>query len=187
MIVELLMKGGENKNIMKRFLRNQKGFTLIELLIVIAVLGVLAAVVLVAIDPIEQLARGRDSGRKSSISQMGHALEAYATVNNSTYPPQATWMATLTGSGDIKIAPSAIGGGITGSPTCNTGVATNGFCYKTNNSQAVVYSNMESKAERNKGTCGGVQANTYFVYSSAAGKAGILCTEPTLGVTALLP
>ena len=46
---------------------HSRGFTLIELLIVIAVLGVLAAVVLVAIDPGQQLARGRDSGRKPSI------------------------------------------------------------------------------------------------------------------------
>jgi prepilin-type N-terminal cleavage/methylation domain-containing protein len=42
------------------------GFTLIELLIVIAILGVLAVVVLVAINPIEQLARTRDGGRLTS-------------------------------------------------------------------------------------------------------------------------
>ncbi|HLD01481.1 MAG TPA: prepilin-type N-terminal cleavage/methylation domain-containing protein, partial [Patescibacteria group bacterium] len=42
-----------------------KGFTLIELLIVIAVLGVLATIVLVAIDPLEQLSRGTDAGQKT--------------------------------------------------------------------------------------------------------------------------
>ena len=43
----------------------KKGFTLIELLIVIAILGVLAVVILVAINPQEQLARGRGGGRTS--------------------------------------------------------------------------------------------------------------------------
>lgn len=37
------------------------GFTLIELLIVMAILGVLAVVVLVAINPVQQLARTRDA------------------------------------------------------------------------------------------------------------------------------
>ena len=54
-----------------------KGFTLIELLIVIAILGVLAVVVLVAINPVQQLARTRDAGRKSSVAQIGHAVAAY--------------------------------------------------------------------------------------------------------------
>ena len=64
---------------LKSILRNfsSKGFTLIELLIVIAILGVLAAGSLVAIDPVEQLARARDSGRKSAVTQMGRALQAY--------------------------------------------------------------------------------------------------------------
>ena len=65
-----------------------KGFTLIELLIVIAVIGVLAAVILVAIDPIEQLARGRDAGRKSTNVQLGRALEAFY-ANTGSYPDPA--------------------------------------------------------------------------------------------------
>ena len=48
---------------------SRRGFTLIELLIVMAILGVLAVVVLVAINPIQQLARTRDTGRKSGVTQ----------------------------------------------------------------------------------------------------------------------
>jgi len=58
------------------------GFTLIELLVVIAILGVLAGAILVAINPLEQLARGRDAGRKSTVDELGHATQAYYTAQN---------------------------------------------------------------------------------------------------------
>ena len=41
--------------------QKKKGFTLIELLIVIGILGILAAGLQAAIDPIEQLKKGQDS------------------------------------------------------------------------------------------------------------------------------
>ena|SRR3989344_7112496 len=59
----------------------KKGFTLIELLIVMAILGVLAVVVLVAINPAEQMRRARDSGRISGAQQIGRAIQAYYTGN----------------------------------------------------------------------------------------------------------
>lgn len=55
----------------------QKGFTLIELLIVIAVLGVLAVAVLSAINPIEQINRGRDTGSRSDAEQLLSASDRY--------------------------------------------------------------------------------------------------------------
>jgi len=47
-----------------------KGFTLIELLIVIAVLGILAVAVLSAINPIEQINRGKDTASRSDAEQL---------------------------------------------------------------------------------------------------------------------
>lgn len=64
----------------------QKGFTLIELLIVIAIIGVLAAVVLIAVNPARRMAQARDTGRKNDIAQIATALEAYYT-SNVGYPP----------------------------------------------------------------------------------------------------
>lgn len=61
-------------------LRNKKGFTLIELLIVVVVLGILAVAILSAINPIEQIAKARDSSKKSDSSEMLNALERYYTT-----------------------------------------------------------------------------------------------------------
>src|SRR3989344_5778937 len=53
------------------------GFTLVELLIVIALLGVIALIVIAAINPIEQRNRARDTGMKSDASQMLSAIDRY--------------------------------------------------------------------------------------------------------------
>ena len=53
----------------------RKGFTLIELLIVIAVLSILAVAVLSAINPVEQLRKARDAGRKSDAAELLNAYE----------------------------------------------------------------------------------------------------------------
>lgn len=53
------------------------GFTMIELLIVIAVLGILAVAVLAAINPIEQINRGRDTGSRSDSEQLLSAIDRY--------------------------------------------------------------------------------------------------------------
>ena len=54
-----------------------KGFTLVELLIVIAILGIIALIVIAAINPIEQANRARDTGMKSDASQLVSAIDRY--------------------------------------------------------------------------------------------------------------
>lgn len=62
---------------------NKKGFTLIELLIVIALLGALAVGLLAAIDPFEQLKKGRDTSTRNTTSEFYNAsLRFYATNGN---------------------------------------------------------------------------------------------------------
>lgn len=54
-----------------------RGFTLIELLIVIALIGILAVALLSAINPLEQLRKGRDSARKADASELLNAIERF--------------------------------------------------------------------------------------------------------------
>lgn len=88
-------------------LLTSKGFTLIELLIVIAILGILAAGILVAVDPVDKISAANDSKVQNDISGAGRASEAYATVHSGFYP--AT-LAELESSGELKRVPVAPGG-----------------------------------------------------------------------------
>lgn len=54
-----------------------KGFTLIELLVVITLIGVLAVAVLSAINPIEQINKARDAGRRADAAQILKAIDRY--------------------------------------------------------------------------------------------------------------
>lgn len=58
--------------------RSRDGFTLIELLIVFGVIGVLTSIVLVAINPGKQLCVARNAGRKTTVREIGNALQQYA-------------------------------------------------------------------------------------------------------------
>jgi prepilin-type N-terminal cleavage/methylation domain-containing protein len=51
-----------------------KGFTLVELLVVIAIIAILAAVVLLIINPLELTRRGRDAARLSDMANLQQAI-----------------------------------------------------------------------------------------------------------------
>ena len=67
-------------------IQNYSGFTLIELIIVIAILGVLATTLLMAVNPTDQYAKAIDAKRKSELSSIQKALESYYQDNNGMYP-----------------------------------------------------------------------------------------------------
>ena len=63
--------------------KNNSGFTLIELLVVIAIIGLLASVVLVALNGAR--AKARDAKRVADLNQLDKAFELYFSSYNS-YP-----------------------------------------------------------------------------------------------------
>lgn len=64
-----------------------KGFTLIELLIVIAILGILAAAVLVAINPGKRTRQAQDAKRKNDVGALATELQGfYTSPGAGSYP-----------------------------------------------------------------------------------------------------
>ena len=182
-------------------LQANSGFTLVELLVVIAVLGVLAAGVLVAINPVEQLSRGRDSAKKTAVAELGRGLLAYQTSQNQLpdgVNGGVSWADILITAGDIKVKPSnpassTLDCSIT---TSATDGADGGYCYRRNATGAfVVFARAESLSEEDKAagtatTCPGTD-EAWIIFTSAENKVGLLCSAAngsaiTPGLTGLL-
>ncbi|MBN1262889.1 MAG: type II secretion system protein [Candidatus Pacebacteria bacterium] len=67
-----------------------RGFTLIELLVVIGVIGILAAIVLVAVNPARNFAQARDTQRRNDIYQVLNACHQFAVSNDGSFPTGIT-------------------------------------------------------------------------------------------------
>ncbi len=203
------------KRLLKGLFKNslQKGFTLIELLVVIAVLGVLATIVLLAVNPGEQLARARDTSRIAGVTQLGRALQAFYTANGGSLAkvpsgpaagPAIDWMLPMINSNDLKVEPVNPNWGtppvaaknctIVGYqnsqpvPLPNAGQ----YCYRVDllgaANNAVVYLKLESALYNNK--CPTGSPNAYGVFSTADARFGVVCnadsTEPGPGTQAFI-
>lgn len=64
----------------------EKGFTLIEILVVIGIIAILAAVVLIAINPARQFAQANDSQRNSNVTAILNAIGQFAADNQGALP-----------------------------------------------------------------------------------------------------
>lgn len=71
-------------------MKRRAGFTLIELIIVIGIVAVLAAIVIIAVNPARQLAQARNTQRRSDISAIYDALMQYGTEHMGTLPSNIT-------------------------------------------------------------------------------------------------
>src|SRR3989344_1912553 len=93
-----------------------RGFTLIELLIVIAILGILAAAVLVAVNPKKRQDQAKDANIKADVGSLATALQAYYTApGQGSYPDNAVGegLQLLVDNGDLKQKPTPPNGSTT--------------------------------------------------------------------------
>ena len=89
-------------------MRKQKGFTLIELLIVVAIIGIIAAIAIPNL--LNAIDRGKQKRTMADIRSIGTAVESYA-VDNNKYPMSwsnatAATMATSVAPIYIKTVPT---------------------------------------------------------------------------------
>ena len=106
--------------------RNAKGFTLIELLIVVAIIGIIAAIAIPNL--LNAIDRGKQKRTMADLRSVGTAVEEYA-IDNNIYPVAATMAVlepfvepiyirtapTTDGWGNVFVVASVIGGYTIGS------------------------------------------------------------------------
>ena len=109
--------------------RNDKGFTLIELLIVVAIIGIIAAIAIPNL--LNAIDRGKQKRTMADLRSMGTAIEEYSIDNN--FYPVATTVALL----EAEVSPSYMrklpqrdGWGMDISVNCAPGAYTLGSCGK---------------------------------------------------------
>lgn len=103
-----------------RPMARQRGFTIVELLIVIVVIGILAAITIVAYNGVQ--AKARDTERTSDIKQLQQSLELFY-AQNSYYPSVNDVRSSTFRASTLQIPESTV------TPPGQTG--TIGYCWST--------------------------------------------------------
>lgn len=143
---------------MKRLLR-EEGFTLIEILVVVALVAVLAAVTIIAINPAKNFSAARDTERVAEINEILNAVTQYtseqgnAIADLGTVPDCSGTPATIgSGAGNLNLATTLVDEWIVAIPTDPSGGtdANTGYriCQTTNGRIQIDAPNTEVGADK---------------------------------------
>lgn len=116
----------------------RSGFTLLEILLVVAAIGILAGIVILAINPGKQLADTRNAQRQQDVNTVLSAVYQYSLDNNGNLPSSITTtdtevcisdgVATCTSLIDLSVI-TTNGTYLVGMPTDPSGVTGDGTGY----------------------------------------------------------
>jgi prepilin-type N-terminal cleavage/methylation domain-containing protein len=79
---------------MRKNEKRVKGFTLLEILLVVAAIGILAGIVILAINPGKQLADTQDAQRAADVNTILNAIYQYSVDNDGDLPEDITETST---------------------------------------------------------------------------------------------
>jgi len=92
-------------NLRSALRRSRSGFTLIELLLVIGIIAILAAIVIVAINPTKQLGSARNAQRHSDVNTIINGVYQYA-IDKNQLPSSILIRNGVNGTGSMVICKS---------------------------------------------------------------------------------
>ena len=110
---------------------SQKAFTIVEILVVVVILGIISALVLLAINPAKKINLSKDARVKSDISQIVNSLQTYYAnpLSDAKYPSAPDGLDTLIQSGELKSLPNQQEGFVS-CPATPGGITTGTtYCY----------------------------------------------------------
>jgi len=90
----------------------QRGFTLIEILVVIGIIAILAAVVIVALNPARQFAQARNSQRSSNVNTILNAVTQRMVDNRGVWSSACTAKTVTLPSSATVVGTDNVGGNI---------------------------------------------------------------------------
>lgn len=144
---------------------HRPGFTLLEILLVVAAIGILAGIVILAINPNKQLGDTRNAQRKADVNTILNGVYQYTIDNNGTLPIIPTGACALVAANQVCKA-AAVG-------TCSTGVA---LTVLTTNEKYLVSLPIDPTVSSTDGT-------GYYIAKSANGRITVCAPSAEQGAT----